>query len=95
MDAVEAAPLDLVTAAVPARPAMQVMRVLASSPKGLTGAVIFAIMLLTALFAPVLAPHDPAAQVVAHRFIPPAWRMAATGSICWAATIWAATSSAG
>jgi ABC-type dipeptide/oligopeptide/nickel transport system permease subunit len=73
MDAVEAEPLDLVTAAAPARPAKQVLRVLASSPKGLTGAAIFAIMLLTALFAPLLAPHDPAAQVVAHRFLPPAW----------------------
>jgi ABC-type dipeptide/oligopeptide/nickel transport system permease subunit len=50
-----------------------VLRVLASSPKGASGAVIFAIMLLTALFAPLVAPHDPAAQVVSHRFLPPGW----------------------
>jgi ABC-type dipeptide/oligopeptide/nickel transport system permease subunit len=70
MDAAEAAaPVHVAGSG----PAMQGLHALATSPKGLTGAAIFAVMLLTALFAPVLAPHDPAAQVVAHRFLPPAW----------------------
>jgi ABC-type dipeptide/oligopeptide/nickel transport system permease subunit len=72
MVAVEAEPLERMTTAA-MRPSIELLRVLASSPKGLTGAVIFVTMLVTALFAPLLAPHDPAAQVVVHRFLPPAW----------------------
>ena len=72
MVAVDAEPLARVRTAA-ARPSMQLLRVMTSSPKGLSGAAIFVIMLLTALFAPWLAPHDPAAQIVAHRFMPPAW----------------------
>ena len=46
---------------------------LGHSPKGLTGLFILAIVVLVAIFAPYLAPYDPAASIVANRFIPPAW----------------------
>jgi ABC-type dipeptide/oligopeptide/nickel transport system permease subunit len=72
MDAVEAPPA-LARDGTAASPAMQGLHALAASPKGATGAAIFALMLLTALLAPVLAPHNPAEQIIAHRFLPPAW----------------------
>ena len=37
------------------------------------GSVILALIVLAALFAPWLAPHDPYAQEVTQRLIPPAW----------------------
>src|SRR5262245_22169700 len=48
-------------------------RALRRSPKGLTGFVLIALALGTALAAPLLAPHDPARQVIEWRFLPPAW----------------------
>jgi ABC-type dipeptide/oligopeptide/nickel transport system permease subunit len=50
------------------------------SPKGLTGVAILAIVLLTTIFAPYLAPHDPAQQVTADRFLPPAWAVGGSWS---------------
>ena len=43
------------------------------SAKGLTGLGLILLVLLVALLAPVIAPHDPAAQVLEWRFAPPAW----------------------
>jgi peptide/nickel transport system permease protein len=43
-----------------------------------TGITILVLMLLVAIFAPWLAPHDPYAQDLAKRMIPPVWH--ATGS---------------
>lgn len=41
---------------------------------GLTlGVVVLALIMLTALFAPWLAPHDPYSQDVTQRLIPPVW----------------------
>jgi peptide/nickel transport system permease protein len=37
------------------------------------GAVLLAVIALAALLAPWLAPHDPYAQDIAHRLIPPVW----------------------
>ncbi len=48
-------------------------RALRRSPKGLTGFVLIALALGIALAAPMLAPHDPARQVIAWRFLPPFW----------------------
>lgn len=56
-------------------------RALAASPKGLTGATLITIVLLVGLFAPLLAPHDPAAQAVADRFRPPAWSAGGSWSL--------------
>jgi ABC-type dipeptide/oligopeptide/nickel transport system permease subunit len=49
------------------------LRELLRSPKGLTGFVLVAVVLLVALFAPVIATNDPAEQVITHRFLPPLW----------------------
>jgi ABC-type dipeptide/oligopeptide/nickel transport system permease subunit len=59
----------------------RLLRALAVSPKGLTGAVLIIVVLLLALFAPLLALHDPAAQSVADRFRPPAWSAGGTWSL--------------
>ncbi len=37
------------------------------------GAIIVGLAALIAVFGPLLAPHDPFAQDLAHRYIPPAW----------------------
>ena len=39
----------------------------------LSGGVIFGLVVLAAMFAPVLALHDPAAQDLLHRRLPPVW----------------------
>lgn len=42
--------------------------------KGLiTGGTIVVVLILVALFAPLLAPHDPYAQSLANRLLPPFW----------------------
>jgi len=46
---------------------------LRQSPVGLIGLAITAAVLLAALFAPLLAPDDPAALQVRERLVPPAW----------------------
>ena len=58
--------------AVAPAPARRTLRLLGSA-KGMAGAVILGLALVVALLGPWLAPHDPAAQVVANRFLPPAW----------------------
>jgi peptide/nickel transport system permease protein len=37
------------------------------------GALVVGLVALAALFAPLLVPHDPFAQDLAHRLVPPAW----------------------
>lgn len=49
------------------------LRSLVRSKLGLPGLVIVLISCLTALFAPFIAPHDPAQINTAHMFLPPAW----------------------
>lgn len=39
----------------------------------MVAAVIMAALILTAIFAPLLAPHDPLDQVLTRRLIPPIW----------------------
>jgi peptide/nickel transport system permease protein len=39
----------------------------------LIGAVILLLIIAMAIFAPLLAPHDPYAQSLAHRLVPPFW----------------------
>ncbi len=41
------------------------------APKGMIGFAIIAIVLFTAAFAPLFAPHDPTMQVLGDRFRPP------------------------
>lgn len=39
----------------------------------LIGAVVLGLIVVAAIFAPLIAPHDPYAQDVARRLIPPVW----------------------
>lgn len=41
------------------------------SKKGMTGLVIVLVALITTLFGDFLMPHDPTAQIVQNRFLPP------------------------
>lgn len=38
------------------------------------GGTVLIVMVLIAIFAPLLAPHDPFAQDLTHRFLPPFWQ---------------------
>ena len=44
------------------------------------GALIVAGVLLTGIFAPLLAPHDPFAQDLMHRVVPPEWMEGGTAA---------------
>jgi len=57
----------------PVSAAQRFLSELIRSPKGLTGFVLIVLVLLVALLAPLLAPHDPAQQVLGARFQPPAF----------------------
>ncbi|WP_245954475.1 ABC transporter permease [Paenibacillus flagellatus] len=49
------------------------LRLLLKSKTGTTGVVILLVVSVTAIFAPLLAPHDPVQQNVADMLVPPAW----------------------
>ena len=62
------------TLTLPPTPAWRRLLRRALGQHGLTiGAVILGLIVLAALFAPWLAPHDPYAQDVTRRLIPPIW----------------------
>jgi peptide/nickel transport system permease protein len=44
----------------------------------LIGGIVVGALLLVAIFAPLLAPHDPYAQSLAKRLLPPAWEAGGT-----------------
>ena len=52
---------------------VQALRSLLRSKLGLLGLIIVLISGLTAIFAPLVTPHDPAQINTAHMFLPPAW----------------------
>ena len=43
------------------------------SPGGMLGLVLVALVMLVAIFAPLLSPHDPAKQNIVYRLKPPFW----------------------
>src|SRR5215212_6878804 len=47
--------------------------IFAEKPVAVIGAVIFVLILLVAIFAPVIAPHDPLQQNLGDNFKPPMW----------------------
>ena len=49
------------------------LRRLLRSPGGMLGLVLVVLVVLVAIFAPVLSPHDPAKQNIVHRLKPPFW----------------------
>lgn len=51
----------------------RVVRSLLRSPVGIVGFVLVAGAILGALFAPLLAPHEPGAFHLRSRFVPPMW----------------------
>jgi len=40
---------------------------------GLGGAAVFLVIVLSAVFAPVISPHDPLSVDIRHRMVPPSW----------------------
>ena len=48
-------------------------RRLLRSPGGVVGLVLVVLVILVAIFAPVLSPHDPAKQNIVYRLKPPFW----------------------
>ncbi len=49
------------------------LRRLLSNPGGIVGLVLVALVMLVAVLAPLLSPHDPAQQDIASRLQPPFW----------------------
>lgn len=56
------------------RNAGNVARELWNDKTGLFGITVIVLLILTAVFAPVLAPYDPAVTSLADRLSPPAWQ---------------------
>ena len=54
------------------------------------GTAILAVAILVAVFAPLIATHDPYAQDLTRRLIPPIWYRRAAGTMSSARTISAA-----
>jgi peptide/nickel transport system permease protein len=50
-----------------------ILRRLLRSPGGMLGLVLVMLVVLVAIFAPMLSPHDPAKQNIVHRLKPPFW----------------------
>jgi peptide/nickel transport system permease protein len=59
--------------AAPPRPRAALLRRSLSHSGLVIGGVVMAAIVLAALAAPLIAPHDPYAQDLAHRLIPPVW----------------------
>jgi peptide/nickel transport system permease protein len=69
----------LITESVLALPPRTLLLRRALGHKGLIiGAAIVGVLIIVALFAPLLAPHDPYAQSLAKRLLPPAWEAGGT-----------------
>lgn len=49
------------------------LRELAADGPALFGAAVLAVLVLVAIFAPLLSPYDPGAQVLRDRLLPPVW----------------------
>ena len=58
---------------IPRRLSRNYLEELRKSKKGLTGAILVALVLFAAIFAPILTPHDITTQSVASQFLPPAF----------------------
>ena len=54
-------------------PVMEALRGAIRSPKVVVGAIIVTIMVICALFAPQIAPNDPANQDLINMLLPPMW----------------------
>ncbi|MDA5628786.1 ABC transporter permease [Agrobacterium sp. ST15.16.055] len=52
---------------------MRTLRKLADEPLGMFGFAILAILVVVAIFAPLIAPYDPARQALENALQPPSW----------------------
>jgi len=52
----------------------QVAKLLSRDGAGLLGVILFALVVLTAVFAPVISPYDPLKQNLRDSKLPPAWQ---------------------
>jgi ABC-type dipeptide/oligopeptide/nickel transport system permease subunit len=68
-----APPLDVAAARARAAESSRVWRKLVRNPAALTGTIILLVVIGAAVFAPWVAPHDPARQSLLRRFTPPMW----------------------
>ena len=59
----------------PARRVVAVLGALGRTPTLAAGLAVVALIALAALTAPLLALHDPYAQDISHRLVPPAWQV--------------------
>lgn len=57
----------------PPRPGRELLGELWRDKPGLLGVIYLALLILAAVFAGLIAPHDPSAQSLADRLLPPAW----------------------
>lgn len=70
------APLPVATAQPVSKtpsPVMEALRTAIRSPKVVVGAIIVLVMVIYALFAPQIAPNDPANQDLINMLLPPMW----------------------
>jgi ABC-type dipeptide/oligopeptide/nickel transport system permease subunit len=58
---------------VPAHPVKELIRELWRDKAGLIGVVFLVLLVLSAIFAGFIAPHDPGAQALGNRLRPPGW----------------------
>lgn len=66
-------PWDAVDTYTTSRGRGVIFRRLLRSPGGMLGLVLVVLVMLVAIFAPMLSPHDPAKQNIVHRLKPPFW----------------------
>lgn len=66
--------IDLTLAAPRPARLTKLLRLLVRDRAGLAGAILFALIVLVAVFAPLLAPHDPTDQSLRDSKLPPAWQ---------------------
>ena len=64
---------------------------LKNSKTGMFGLILVLLIIICAIFAPLLAPYDPLAQDVMIKLKDPIWALTLWPAICWALTNWAAT----
>ena len=67
-------------AAPPTRSGSRAWRRFALNPAALAGTLILLAVVVVALAAPWVAPHDPAKQSLLHRFTPPVWQAGGSAS---------------
>jgi peptide/nickel transport system permease protein len=66
-------PLEVADLPQPALARSRAWRKLVRNPAAIAGVLVLMLIATAAVFAPVIAPHDPARQSLIRRFTPPVW----------------------